>query len=100
MSLKITDRVLSTENELSAKIINLSAKAEADITKTSEECDKSHQMSLESMANLQKNLSELEKTSKGSVFKDSKFSILSLKLRGKKGHLFFIKNQPQNRRNR
>ena len=73
MSLKITDRVLSTENELSAKIINLSAKAEADITKTSEECVKSHQMSLESMEILQKILSEFENTSKASVFKHSKF---------------------------
>ena len=77
MSLKITDRVLSTENELSAKIINLSAKAEADITKTSEECDKSHQMSLESMANLQKILSEFENTSKASVFKHSKFKLIT-----------------------
>ena len=76
MSLKITDRVLSTENELSAKIINLSAKAEADITKTSEECVKSNQMNLESVKNLQKILSNYENTSKASVFKDSEFQII------------------------
>ena len=71
------DRILSTENELSEKIIEFSAKAEAEITQTSEELVKNHQLNLESIAYLQKNLSEFENTSKGSVFKDSEFSILS-----------------------
>ena len=71
------DRILSTENELSEKIIEFSAKAEAEITQTSEELVKNHQLNLESIANLQKILSEFGNTSKGSVFKDSEFSILS-----------------------
>ena len=66
----MTDRVLSTENELSTRIINLSTKAEADIIKISEECVKSHQMNLESIENLHKILSNYENTSKASVFKD------------------------------
>ena len=73
MSSNITDQVVSTENKLSAKITQLSAKAEADITQANDECVRSHQMNLESIANLQKILSEFENTSKASVFKDSLF---------------------------